>query len=244
MCVCVCACAPADACGALWVSRGVCVCMSACVSVYVCARGSVCVHACARARVCVCVHACMCACLQARVPTIRRACVRVGRGVFVCLSLCACVCMRACMCVRVHACVRACARLRVGVCHSEGRASLQALFEDFVGHNVEMAATLLDTAGRFLFRQRETHTRMSLALEVGTLVIVSLCPCLSPPLSPLSLSLSLCVCLCLSLSLSPLFPRLYLTQHKRLLKFVFEVYTRTSLPFVFQARHNCELEDG
>ena len=42
---------------------------------------------------------------------------------------------------------------------------LQQLLRDFRGHNIEVAATLLDGCGRFLYRQPETHPRCKVLLE-------------------------------------------------------------------------------
>lgn len=47
-------------------------------------------------------------------------------------------------------------------------SALKALLDDFAGHNVEAAAELLDTAGRFLYRLPETHSRMANMAEVNT----------------------------------------------------------------------------
>lgn len=44
---------------------------------------------------------------------------------------------------------------------------LKSLLDDFVGHNVDAAAALVDTAGRFLYRLPETQTRMNNMLEVA-----------------------------------------------------------------------------
>jgi hypothetical protein len=43
---------------------------------------------------------------------------------------------------------------------------LKSLLDDFVGHNVDAAAALVETAGRFLYRLPETQTRISNMLEV------------------------------------------------------------------------------
>ncbi len=43
---------------------------------------------------------------------------------------------------------------------------LKSLLDDFVGHNVDAAAALVETAGRFLYRLPETQTRMANMLEV------------------------------------------------------------------------------
>ena len=50
------------------------------------------------------------------------------------------------------------------------RAMLQSLLDDFVQHNVDTACGLLETAGRFLYRLPETHTRMANMAEVCTLL--------------------------------------------------------------------------
>ncbi len=47
---------------------------------------------------------------------------------------------------------------------------LQSLLDDFVQHNVDTACGLLETAGRFLYRLPETHTRMANMAEVCTLL--------------------------------------------------------------------------
>ncbi len=49
-------------------------------------------------------------------------------------------------------------------------AMLQSLLDDFVQHNVDTACGLLETAGRFLYRLPETHTRMANMAEVCTLL--------------------------------------------------------------------------
>lgn len=49
-------------------------------------------------------------------------------------------------------------------------ALLQSLLDDFVQHNVDTACGLLETAGRFLYRLPETHTRMANMAEVCTLL--------------------------------------------------------------------------
>jgi hypothetical protein len=77
---------------AMWVPRGVCVCVCARACVCVC----VCVRVCGRACVCACAHACVCVCARACV------CVRV----YACAVVCACVCVCVCVCVlRVCVCV-------------------------------------------------------------------------------------------------------------------------------------------
>ena len=43
---------------------------------------------------------------------------------------------------------------------------LQSLLDDFVQHNVDTACALLESAGRFLYRLPETHTRMANMAEV------------------------------------------------------------------------------
>ena len=43
---------------------------------------------------------------------------------------------------------------------------LKSLLDDFVGHNIDAAAALVETAGRFLYRLPETQTRISNMLEV------------------------------------------------------------------------------
>jgi hypothetical protein len=50
------------------------------------------------------------------------------------------------------------------------RAMLQSLLDDFVQHNVDTACGLLETAGRFLYRLPETHTRMANMAEVCALL--------------------------------------------------------------------------
>ena len=44
---------------------------------------------------------------------------------------------------------------------------LQSLLDDFVQHNVDTACALLESAGRFLNRLPETHTRMANMAEVS-----------------------------------------------------------------------------
>jgi hypothetical protein len=44
---------------------------------------------------------------------------------------------------------------------------LKSLLDDFVGHNVDAAAALVETAGRFLYRLPETQMRMTNMLEVA-----------------------------------------------------------------------------
>ena len=41
---------------------------------------------------------------------------------------------------------------------------LQMLLSDFSHHHIEMACTLLETCGRFLFRSPESHLRTSVLL--------------------------------------------------------------------------------
>ena len=58
---------------------------------------------------------------------------------------------------------------------------LKSLLDDFVGHNVDAAAALVETAGRFLYRLPETHTRISNMLEVlGDLPLLNLVNVLHP----------------------------------------------------------------
>lgn len=40
----------------------------------------------------------------------------------------------------------------------------QMLLSDFTHHHIEMACTLLETCGRFLFRSPESHLRTSVLL--------------------------------------------------------------------------------
>ena len=47
---------------------------------------------------------------------------------------------------------------------------LKGLLDDFSGHNVDAAAALVETAGRFLFCLPETQTRISNMLDVGGLI--------------------------------------------------------------------------
>ena len=44
---------------------------------------------------------------------------------------------------------------------------LKGLLDDFSGHNVDAAAALVETAGRFLFCLPETQTRISNMLDVS-----------------------------------------------------------------------------
>ena len=44
---------------------------------------------------------------------------------------------------------------------------LKGLLDDFSGHNVDAAAALVETAGRFLFCQLEAQTRISNMLDVS-----------------------------------------------------------------------------
>lgn len=41
------------------------------------------------------------------------------------------------------------------------------MLDDFTHHNVDTACALLETAGRFLYRLPETHTRMANMAEVS-----------------------------------------------------------------------------
>ena len=43
---------------------------------------------------------------------------------------------------------------------------MQACLDDFTSYNVDAAAALLESAGRFLYRHPESHTRMANMLEV------------------------------------------------------------------------------
>lgn len=51
---------------------------------------------------------------------------------------------------------------------------LKSLLDDFVGHNVDAAAALVETAGRFLYRLSETQTRIANMLDVRTLHLSAL----------------------------------------------------------------------
>jgi len=44
--------------------------------------------------------------------------------------------------------------------------NLKKLLDDFSPHNIELASTLLETCGRFLFRSPATHERTSNLLEI------------------------------------------------------------------------------
>ena len=44
-------------------------------------------------------------------------------------------------------------------------SALKAMLDYFGGHNVEAVAELLDTAGRFLYRLPESHSRMASMAE-------------------------------------------------------------------------------
>ena len=43
---------------------------------------------------------------------------------------------------------------------------VQACLDDFTSYNVDAAAALVESAGRFLYRHPESHTRMANMLEV------------------------------------------------------------------------------
>ena len=52
---------------------------------------------------------------------------------------------------------------------TEQKGLLQTCLDDFSSHSVDAAAALVETAGRFLYRHQESHTRMANMLEVGLL---------------------------------------------------------------------------
>ncbi len=43
---------------------------------------------------------------------------------------------------------------------------LQKVLDEFVHHNIDVACTMIETAGRFLFLLPETHERMSNMAQV------------------------------------------------------------------------------
>ncbi len=54
---------------------------------------------------------------------------------------------------------------------------LKQLLDDFAGHNVDAAAALVETAGRFLYRLPETQTRITNMLDVRDLPLRELEMC-------------------------------------------------------------------
>ena len=45
--------------------------------------------------------------------------------------------------------------------------SLQRMLDEFVHHNIDVACTMIETAGRFLFLLPETHERMNNMAQVS-----------------------------------------------------------------------------
>ena len=53
--------------------------------------------------------------------------------------------------------------------------AVQSLLDDFTHHNVDTACALLETAGRFLYRLPDTHTRMANMAEVSLCRLFDAC---------------------------------------------------------------------
>lgn len=83
---------------------------------------------------------------------------------------------------------------------------LKGLLDDFSGHNVDAAAALMESAGRYLFCLPETQTRISNMLDVSLATLLSLMMHVDPSLLtlvPVKLVFKVILpCRCLSLTLT------------------------------------------